>query len=232
MKQTVDSKVYFNVFNISMKKSLFSTFLASVLLITNSAGVFAATTTNYDQNSFQTIWDGYGYAGWENNGLFLSPKAAIQSSETHSALVLNTKSLRQPYKIHARLTTTAQLRAGSTPNPWEVGWFVIGYKSDGKFTYALLKPEGYGVEIGESLLNNAQHFMWTSPVGAMNFPVGQSYDVDITAQNNTLTIVSNGVSLVNYKLTSNDVINLNGRFGFYSEDAAVQILDIRVTQGY
>ncbi len=111
-----------------------------------------------------------------------------------------------------------------------MGWFVFGYKPDGKFKYILLKPNGYGIEFGESLLNNAQNFLYTSPFNKDFFPAGQTYAVDVNVQGKILTLTISGIKYLSYTLSSKDQLTLDGKIGFYSEDANVQISNVRVTQ--
>lgn len=179
---------------------------------------------------FSEIWNGGGYTSWSNGIETLSPAVATSPSETHSAFALDNTVLKQPYRVTFTLNTLSQLRTGSPPNPWEVGWFVFGYKPDGKFKYLILKPDGYGIELGESLLNNAQNFLWTSSFGQSSFAVGQPHNVSVTVQNNTITIVVDGKTYLTYKKSLKDVLDFNGRIGFYSEDALVQASNIKVTQ--
>jgi len=113
----------------------------------------------WSANQFYEVWNGYGSTSWSNTTLALLPKAPTEPSETHSALVVSKTSLKPPYRVQFNLTTVSQLRLNSPPYPCEVGWFVFGYKQDGKFKYILLKPNGYGIEFGESLLNDAQNYL-------------------------------------------------------------------------
>ena len=187
-------------------------------------------TQIWTANQFQEVWNGFGSTSWSNTTLTLFPKAPTQSSETHSALVVSKSALRPPYRVQFSLTTVSQLRQNSPPNPWEVGWFAFGYKPDGKFKYLLLKPNGYGVEFGESLLNDAQNFLYTSPFNQDFFPVGQTYAVDVEVKKQTLTLTVNGIRYLTYTLSAKDQLNFDGKIGFYSENAKVLIDTVRVTQ--
>lgn len=181
-------------------------------------------------NQFQEVWNGFGSTSWSNTTLTLLPKAPTQPLETHSALVVSKTSLKPPYRVQFNLTTVSQLRQNSPPNPWEVGWFVFGYKQDGKFKYILLKPNGYGLELGESLLNDAQNFLYTSPFNRDFFPVGQTYAVDMEVKKQTITLTVNGIRYLAYTLSVKDQLTLDGKIGFYSENAKVVIDNVRVTQ--
>jgi hypothetical protein len=189
-----------------------------------------SSTQSWGSKQFEELWNGYGSITWANNTLTLIPKVSTQPSETHSAFVVSIPSLKPPYRVQFNLTTVAQLRQNSAPNPWEVGWFVFAYKPDGKFKYLLLKPNGYGLELGESLLNDAQNFLYTSPINKHFFFIGQPYAVDMNVQSKSISITINGIKYLTYYLSTNDKLTLDGKIGFYTEDANVQISNIRVTQ--
>ena len=160
--------------------------------------------------------------------LFLSPKISTSPSETHSALVTSRETYGGNYEANFKMTTLAQLRTGSAPNPWEVGWFVFGYKPDGKFKYLILKPNGYGVELGESLLNDRQNFLYTSRVGDENFSIGHSYDVRVRVENGVVTLFVDGTERMRYRMSDRDLLSREGKIGFYTEDAAVRVEQVSV----
>lgn len=178
------------------------------------------------------VYDGYGTVKWDSKflSLSLSPKAATQPSETHSALVVSNGSFQQPYEASFSLKTTKQLRSGSAPNPWEVGWFVFGYKDTGKFKYLILKPNGYGVELGESLLNDQQNFLYTSPINQDNFSINTTYNIVLRAQDNVITVTVNGKQYAQYTMSPKDQLTADGQYGFYTEDASVVVSNIAVKQ--
>jgi hypothetical protein len=196
--------------------------------ITTATTQTVTNSTALDGSSFTELWNGYGLTSWSGNTLSLSPKASTSPSETHSAFVLSTIPLQQPYRVHFDMTTTKQLRTGSAPNPWEVGWLAFGY-NNGKFKYVILKPNGYGVELGEALGNDVQNFLSTSGYGEYDFPIHQSYTVDLIAQNNVITTMVNGKTVLSYALSAKDQLGLNGNVGFYTEDASVQVSNISVS---
>ncbi len=178
------------------------------------------------------IYNGYGTVNWDTKleQLTMTPKAATQTNETHAALVISKTSYQQPFQLSYTMKTTKQLRIGSTPNPWEVGWVVFGYKNDGKFKYLTLKPNGYGLELGESLLNDRQNFLYTSTLNKDFFPINKDYNVIINAQNNNITITINDKQYAQYSITNKDVLTVDGKYGFYTEDASVQVSNIKMEQ--
>ncbi|NQV12081.1 hypothetical protein HQ524_01835 [Candidatus Uhrbacteria bacterium] len=184
-----------------------------------------ATSTEYEE-----IFNGYGKVSVSEAGdsVYLEPQHSTQSGETHAALVVSKKELNNNFKVSYTVNTHSQLRTGSAPNPWEVGWFAFGYNPDGTFKYLILKPNGYGIELGESLGNDKQNFLWTSRVGDKSFNVGQSYRVSLEAANGEIVVSIDGVEELKYKMTDKDILDANGRFGFYSEDAAVTFSEISI----
>lgn len=194
-----------------------------------------APTTNPISNSTwdgTVVFNGYGSATWNTSTqlLTLSPKASVQPNETHAALAISKTSFHQPFQLSYTMKTTQQLRTGSSPNAWEVGWTVFGYKDDGKFKYLILKPNGYGLELGESLLNDKQNFLFTSPFNQDQFPINKNYNVVINAKNNIITVTINDKQYAQYSISAKDVLNLDGKYGFYAEDASVQVSNIIMQQ--
>ncbi len=179
-----------------------------------------------------TVFDGYGTVAWDTGfkQLNMSPQVSTQSSETHAALAVSQTSVHQPFKLSYTMKTNKQLRTGSDPNDWEVGWTVFGYKNDGKFKYLILKPSAYGVEMGESLLNDKQNFLYTSALSQDKFPINNDYKVDLSAQNNIITINVNGKQYVQYDVSNKDILSTDGRYGFYTEDASIQVSNIKIEQ--
>ncbi len=220
-------------------KSIIST-LAIVLAILILPSNFALASRNHTATTSNitgswdgtTIYNGYGTVNWDATlqQLTMSPKPATQPTETHAALVVSKSSYHQPFQLSYTMKTTQQLRVGSAPNPWEVGWGVFGYKDDGKFKYLILKPNGYGLELGESLLNDKQNFLYTSAFNQDFFPINNNYNVVINVKNNTITITINGKQYTRYLMTVKDTLTADGRYGFYTEDATVQVSNIKMQQ--
>lgn len=207
---------------------LVSAMLFALLVSTNF--VFASVGTSVPWG--EVVYNGYGTVTWDNvrNQLKMSPKAATQPGETHAALVVSNTTYTQPFQLSYIMNTTKQLRTGSTPNPWEMGWAVFGYKPDGKFKYLILKPNGYGLELGESLLSDVQNFLYTSVFGKDMFAVNKDYNVVIKVQENIVTITINGKQYVQYAMSGKDVLTADGKLGFYTEDASVKVSNIKMSQ--
>lgn len=180
--------------------------------------------------TFSVIYDGYGTVDIQNSTIVLEPKASTQPSETHAALVKSDTAYTGDYTFSATMRTEAQLRIGTPPNPWEVGWLAFGYKPDGTFKYLILKPNGYGIELGEFLGGTTQNFLWTSPFGTDDFPIGRDYRVDVRVRGETIEIWIDGAKRLSYTQTQKDRLSTDGAVAVYAEDARVVFSDILVVQ--
>lgn len=198
--------------------------MLSVLVLPQSS-VLAAASWNGT-----VVYDGYGSVSQTRNSVTMIPKAATQPGETHAALVVSKQSVRQPFQLSYTMKTAQQLRTGSTPNPWEVGWVMFGYKKTGAFKYLVLKPDGYGLELGESLLHDNQNFLYTSVIGQDQFPVNTDNDVVIRVKKNVVTVTVNGKKHLQYTMSKKDALSADGQYGFYTEDASVQVTNIKMQQ--
>jgi hypothetical protein len=188
----------------------------------------ARTTRAISARPWEEIYNGYGHNVLTRQGWTLTPKAASAPDETHASLVVNTQRVNGDYQLSVRMTPLAQLRTNSAPNPWETGWLIFGYQPNGSFKYLILKPNGYGVELGEFLGGTQQQFLSTSPIGAESFPIGQSYQVTLTVKQDRIHARVNGREVLNYTAGSADRVPTNGRFGWYTEDASVRFEHARV----
>ncbi|MBI2484598.1 hypothetical protein HYW18_00340 [Candidatus Uhrbacteria bacterium] len=201
-------------------------FLASIFLlfILFAPQTHAAYLTQ--PSRWLDVYNGYGTNLFENGTWSLVPKASVEPSETHASLVLAKYPLSEPYVFRTTMTPVRQLRTGSPPNPWETGWLLFDYKPDGRFKYLILKPDGYGVEIGEYLGPGEQNFLYTSRVGDLSFPIGQSYDVTLVVRSSRIFVFVNGQEVARYAMSENDILDTTGRVGLYTEDAEVLFQDI------
>ena len=171
--------------------------------------------------TWQDIYNGYGVSSFDGSSWTLSPAPALSPEETHASLVASQETLSGDYEVSLSLIPLAQLRQNSAPNPWETGWVLFGYQPNGSFKYLLLKPDGYGVELGEFDPTRGQHFLYTSSVGAFSFPIGAQTNLVLRVESGVITATANGVSILSYAQKSDDWISTNGALGFYAEDAQV-----------
>lgn len=179
-------------------------------------------------------WNGYGTvgivrdAGRGANVLSLSPAASTSPTETHSALVTTKASYTTP-TFSVPVKTVAQLRQGSTPNPWEVGWVMWNFASPSSYYNLVLKPNGWEVDRGDPTYPGGQHFLasGTSPA----FKIGAWYRVGISQTGSTIAITVNGSPLATVQDPTATGPLTSGRIGLYSEDATVRFGDVVVGAG-
>ena len=110
------------------------------------------------------------------NGTYtLSSQTPTSPDETHSAL-LTSKRTWSDQTFSFTTTTLAQLRQGSAPNPWEVGWVLWHYTDNTHFYSFIAKPNGWELGKEDPAYPGAQRFLAsgpspTYPVGAWHRPV-------------------------------------------------------------
>jgi len=176
--------------------------------------------------SWLDVFNGYGTAGIESAGnlvLAQSPKAATQPGETHAALAVTSQQFGD-VDVTLQMRTVAQLRTGSTANPWEVAWALWNYTDNTHFYYVVLKPGGFEIGKEDPAYPGAQRFLVTS--GAMQFPIGRWYTVHVKQVANTFTVSVDGVQIAQF--TDNERPYTSGAVGLYSEDAYVHFNNVVV----
>ena len=231
-------------------------------LLTASASAFGRTLLNDNMSgyrvgtcyaegqsfgNFRDLFNGYGSAcivtgSNGRNQLDLQPQPSASPWEAHAALTATTSvfNSRAGYTLTVTSRTVRQLRTGSAPNPWEVGWVLWNYTDNDHFYNVVLKPNGWEVdkEYVDSNGNQAQQFLvsGTSPT----FPVGSAQDVvvvqTVTGGVPTFLVQANvGGSLQTLATVTDNGTSvsgppyLSGRVGLYAEESEVQIASVRVT---
>lgn len=169
-------------------------------------------------------WNGYGTARTVSDAttggrvLSLSPAVAESPSQTHSALMTSLNNYRDPtFSVPVR--TVTQLRQGSAPNDWEVGWVLWDYQSSDSFYGVLLKPTGWEL-IKET--NGHESFIATGSTPV--FPVGRWYDVSVSQQGSQISVSVDGQPLV----SASDGSFQSGAIGLYCEDSVAHFGDVSV----
>lgn len=153
----------------------------------------------------------------------MQPEVSASPAQTHACLVTSTATF-ESITASVSLTTLAQLRAGSAPNPWEVAWLIWAYTSDTAFYSLNLKPNGWELGKEDASYPGAQRFLATAATPA--FPIGKPYAVRVTQTGATMTVNVNGTELVSYTDTENPY--LSGSVGLYCEDSHVQFAPVTV----
>lgn len=178
--------------------------------------------------SWFTQFAGYGTVGIEsdagNNVLHLSPQAVTSAGNTQSSLVTG-PSYNGPIQFQSKIVTVAQLRTGSTPNAWEVGWVVWNYTDNAYFYYFIPKPNGWELGKRDPAYPGGQRFLATG--SDKLFPIGQWYTVKITQDaQNLITVWVDGVKITSF--TDTERPYTSGKIGLYTEDAHVHVDDVSV----
>lgn len=122
--------------------------VAGFVCLTFAAGgpAQAATLTDGDTyGSWRVVFAGYGSVTATPSKSTLQPAVATTADTTHAALVVGTSQTN--VRLKTRVTLNAQLRTGSSANPWKTGWLVTRYQDPEHFYYVALKTNGW--ELGK-----------------------------------------------------------------------------------
>ncbi|WP_442753323.1 hypothetical protein ACNHKD_09925 [Methylocystis sp. JAN1] len=186
-----------------------------------------------------SVFDGYGCNGiirlWDGNAAMVQPAASLTSGETHAALIAG-PILSQPidtkgsFTLEAAMKTQKQLRQGTAPNPWEVGWILWDYVDNTHFYYFIPKPNGWELGKGDPAYPGAQRFLASG--GAPQYPAGKRYVVRVAqlvsgAGATTISVYVDGRLLTTF--TDQERPYTGGLIGFYTEDAQVYFPSLVVT---
>ena len=177
--------------------------------------------------SWMPIFNGYGNIERVNDpvlgdSLNLTPATSTNSSSTHSALVTTTNSYGD-FNATFTYRTVSQLRTGSSPNPWEVGWVLFHYSDNTHFYYFLAKPTGWELGKEDPSYPGNQRFMVT---GSTPFPVGNTYTINVVMKGATISVTVNGSPIVTYTDTQSPYTN--GSLALYDEDSSVDYAPVVV----
>lgn len=175
-------------------------------------------------------FSGYGCVGLKagENGTALSmqPMSATTTDETHAPLLLGPE-YGDRLVMTARVETVQQLRQNGEPNAWEVAWLLWHYQDDEHFYYFIPKPNGWEVGKRDPAYPGGQRFLATGT--DLKFPVGRTYNVQITHKGNVFSVVVDGVALTSFTDTERPYVS--GRIALYSEDAEIKVHQVSVRTG-
>jgi hypothetical protein len=168
--------------------------------------------------SWLFVYDGYGcnafVAPAGNTTLLEQPEVATQPSETHGSLVVGPATTGD-VTVQVDMATSRQLRTGSAPNTWEVGWLLWHYTDDVHFYYVILKPNGWEIGKEDPAYPGAQRFLATG--SSLQFPIGQWYRVRVVQSGGTIQLFVNDLLIAT--AVDNDSPYTGGRIGLYTEDS-------------
>lgn len=154
-------------------------------------------------------WGGRQFTG---AGVTLSSQAPTSPGETHSSL-LTTKQTWQDATISCTTSTLRQLRRGSAPNPWEVGWLMFRFKDLHHYYWFMLKTNGF--ELGKKQGSDTQVFLVTGSLPALR--IGQPRQIRVTTAGPRIRVFVDGRKLVDY-VDPHPLLG-RGSVGLYEEDS-------------
>jgi hypothetical protein len=182
-------------------------------------------TTNV---GLHVYYSGYGTVGVVDDGvsraLQLSPMVSTSPSVTHATLV-NTTATYGDMDATVTMTTAQQLRQGSAPNTWEVGWVLWHFTDDVHFYSFMLKENGWELGKEDPAYPGAQRFLAT---GSQHFDPFVPHTVRIIQRGNTMSVDVDGVRIAT--ATDNERPYASGSLGLYTEDATVRFDDLSVSR--
>lgn len=168
------------------------------------------------------VFDGEGRTTSDGSTITVNPRPARAADETHAALVVSAEQYVD-VEFQATVRTVRQLRTGSAPNPWEVGWLVWRYDGPERFYYFALKPNGWELGKADSRYPGSQRFLATGPSPAAQ---DRAHDVVVRQLGATVSVTVDGGAVVSFTDTEDPYPR--GSVGMYSEDAEVRFSGLAV----
>ena len=165
------------------------------------------------------VWWGQSTIG--KTGATLWSQTPTSPDETHSSLITSSSTWGDQ-TISFTTTTLDQLREGSTPNPWEVGWVMFHFRDLANYYWFMVKTNGF--ELGKKQGSDTQIFLATGSTPSR--AVGTSYQVRIQAQGGRIRVFLDGSQVVDY--TDSSPL-LSGSVGLYEEDSKVTFGNVSVS---
>ncbi len=172
---------------------------------------------------------GYGHVAVDevdgDRALTMEPRAAEGPESTHAGLVVSLEEF-EDLEVEAVTRTSRQVREGSEPNPWEVGWLVWDYTDNHHFYYVIAKPNGWELGKRDPAYPGGQRFLATG--SSPSFPVGDDVHLRVRRVGTTIHVWADDVHLVTF--TDDERPYTGGAVALYTEDAAVLWDDVRITE--
>jgi hypothetical protein len=190
----------------------------AVLALLGILGVATATASSARSSSWKLWWGG---ASITNTGATLSSQVPTSPAETHSALLVGSRTWADQ-TISFRTMTLDQLRTGSVPNPWEVGWVMFHFRDLANYYYFILKTNGY--ELGKKQGSDAQIFLDTGNLPTL--VLGKAHAVKVVVRGSRIRVWVDGAGVVDF--TDRNPLPA-GSVGLYEEDARVSFDAVSMT---
>lgn len=166
------------------------------------------------------VFDGEGSTTSDGSSIELAPRAAGTPAETHAGLVVSVLQYGD-VDLSATVHTVEQLRTGSAPNPWEVGWLVWHYDDHHRFYYFALKSNGWELGKVDPAYPGGQRFLST---GSSPVDTGEPRTIRVRQLGTTVDVWVDGAAVVTF--TDAEDPYTRGSVGVYSEDARVEFTEI------
>lgn len=160
-----------------------------------------------------------------NHRINLKPKASTVATETHAALVTTLNSWGD-LDVSVTMNTDQQLRTGTAPNPWEVGWLLWHFTDNDHFYYFMLKPNGWELGRRDPSGQGGQIFLQTGDYPRITVPATNV--IRVRQVGNEIGVYVDGVQVAYYVDTNIAGAYLSGKVGFYTEDARARFDDLNV----
>ncbi len=164
---------------------------------------------------------GYGCVSVKPGLLNLIPKVAVVPSETHGCVALGPVTSGD-LSLQVTVHTVKQIRTGSTPNDWEVGWVLWNYTDDDHFYSLLLKPTGWELGKEDPAYPGSQRFLAVG--NTPKFPIGVDYKVKIVQTGSLITAYVNNVIISQFMDSERPY--KSGQIGLYCEDSSVNFSNV------
>jgi GH18 family chitinase len=174
-----------------------------------------------------SAFSGYGCDQIEtSSGLYWleqTPQVSTAAALTHASLTLG-PAFAAPLTLSVNVFTKAQLRQGTAPNPWEVGWVLFDYADNTHFYSFTPQPNGWELNKEDPAYAGSQRFLasGTTPL----FPIGATYAVKIVQTSNVISVYVNGALITTYTDTLSPYTT--GNIGLYNEDSDVRFSNVAV----
>ena len=174
---------------------------------------------------WQVVFAGFGSVtrpATRPRSLRLSPARAQSAGETHAALVVSRKSFaNRCLDVRTRVIVREQLRAGSTPNPWETAWLVWDYLDNEHFSYLAIKTNGWELGKRDPAYPGGQRFLATGETPTTAAGQWRTARIKRTASadglRSTVRAFVGGVNVATFRDTERPYVS--GKLGMYVEDA-------------
>jgi hypothetical protein len=192
-----------------------------------AAGTVDISTDGTYYGPWHNIFSGGGtqkiLQGLSNKVFQQIPQVSTSAGVTHAGLTTSIASYGD-LTFQTDINNRAQLRTGSAPNAWEMGWPVWHYTDNTHFYNIVLKTNGWELDKEDPAYAGNQRFLTSG--SSPTFPLGTPNTVKIQQVSNVITVWVNGTLLTTF--TDNERPYLTGSIGLYTEDAKVDWDNITV----